>query len=161
MIVWGQLTGFDWDAGNSRKSVEKHGVGQSRPVKGVDQWPSNAAHQCGRVHIARVIGGQYIGRHVGQVFASAQLYTEQRAHDGFVQKVKNESDGLLHGGTRFDPALVLVAQHGVRIMNGLARVGSRLRGRTDSGLQQVVYRFGVLHHVIAELEAGLRFDGGG
>lgn len=29
MINWAQVTGFDWDEGNSRKSAEKHGVGQS------------------------------------------------------------------------------------------------------------------------------------
>jgi hypothetical protein len=29
MINWAQVTGFDWDEGNSRKSVEKHGVSQS------------------------------------------------------------------------------------------------------------------------------------
>ena len=26
MINWKQVTGFDWDAGNERKSSEKHGV---------------------------------------------------------------------------------------------------------------------------------------
>ncbi|WP_111638608.1 BrnT family toxin [Marinomonas shanghaiensis] len=26
MINWKQVTGFDWDAGNERKSVEKHSV---------------------------------------------------------------------------------------------------------------------------------------
>lgn len=26
MIDWAQITGFDWDAGNERKSSEKHGV---------------------------------------------------------------------------------------------------------------------------------------
>jgi uncharacterized DUF497 family protein len=26
MIDWKQVTGFDWDAGNERKSVEKHAV---------------------------------------------------------------------------------------------------------------------------------------
>ena len=26
MIDWKQITGFDWDAGNERKSVEKHAV---------------------------------------------------------------------------------------------------------------------------------------
>ena len=29
MINWAKLTGFQWDNGNSRKSVDKHGVGQS------------------------------------------------------------------------------------------------------------------------------------
>lgn len=29
MIDLTQVIGFDWDVGNSRKSVEKHGVGQS------------------------------------------------------------------------------------------------------------------------------------
>ena len=29
MIDWGRIEGFDWDAGNDRKSVEKHGVGRS------------------------------------------------------------------------------------------------------------------------------------
>ncbi|PXY00225.1 BrnT family toxin [Halomonas sp. LBP4] len=29
MINWARVTGFDWDEGNSRKNVEKHGVGQS------------------------------------------------------------------------------------------------------------------------------------
>jgi len=29
MINWAQVTGFDWDEGNSRKNVEKHGVSQS------------------------------------------------------------------------------------------------------------------------------------
>lgn len=28
MIDWAQVTGFDWDEGNSRKSVEKHDVRQ-------------------------------------------------------------------------------------------------------------------------------------
>ena len=29
MINWAQVTGFDWDDGNSRKNAEKHGVNQS------------------------------------------------------------------------------------------------------------------------------------
>jgi len=29
MIDWRQVTGFDWDAGNERKSEEKHTVAQS------------------------------------------------------------------------------------------------------------------------------------
>lgn len=29
MINWAQVTGFDWDEGNSRKSAEKHDVRQS------------------------------------------------------------------------------------------------------------------------------------
>ncbi|WP_048305806.1 BrnT family toxin [Halomonas sp. PR-M31] len=29
MIDRAQITGFDWDEGNSRKNAEKHGVGQS------------------------------------------------------------------------------------------------------------------------------------
>ncbi|WP_144777393.1 BrnT family toxin [Marinobacter maritimus] len=29
MINWAQVTGFDWDEGNSRKNEEKHGVSQS------------------------------------------------------------------------------------------------------------------------------------
>jgi uncharacterized DUF497 family protein len=29
MIDWSRIEGFDWDAGNSRKSADKHGVGQS------------------------------------------------------------------------------------------------------------------------------------
>ena len=28
MIDWTQLEGFDWDAGNRRKSIDKHDVGQ-------------------------------------------------------------------------------------------------------------------------------------
>jgi len=28
MIDWAQITGFDWDLGNERKSVEKHKVSQ-------------------------------------------------------------------------------------------------------------------------------------
>ncbi|MFW0778383.1 MAG: BrnT family toxin [Rickettsiales bacterium] len=28
MIDWTQITGFDWDAGNARKSLEKHSVTQ-------------------------------------------------------------------------------------------------------------------------------------
>ncbi len=28
MIDWTQIIGFEWDAGNERKSVDKHGVGQ-------------------------------------------------------------------------------------------------------------------------------------
>lgn len=28
MIDWSQITGFDWDGGNSRKSHTKHGVSQ-------------------------------------------------------------------------------------------------------------------------------------
>ncbi len=29
MINWAQVTGFNWDEGNSRKNAEKHGVSQS------------------------------------------------------------------------------------------------------------------------------------
>lgn len=29
MINWAQVTGFDWDEGNSRKNADKHGVTQS------------------------------------------------------------------------------------------------------------------------------------
>ena len=29
MIDWRRITGFDWDAGNSRKSVDKYGVTQA------------------------------------------------------------------------------------------------------------------------------------
>ena len=29
MIDWARIEGFDWDAGNSRKSVDKHGVTQA------------------------------------------------------------------------------------------------------------------------------------
>jgi len=29
MIDWSQVTGFDWDEGNARKSAEKHGVTQA------------------------------------------------------------------------------------------------------------------------------------
>lgn len=29
MVDWSRIEGFDWDAGNDRKSVEKHGVGQT------------------------------------------------------------------------------------------------------------------------------------
>ena len=29
MIDWAQIGGFDWDAGNARKSSEKHGVSQA------------------------------------------------------------------------------------------------------------------------------------
>lgn len=28
MVDWERITGFDWDAGNARKSVEKHAVSQ-------------------------------------------------------------------------------------------------------------------------------------
>lgn len=30
MINWAQVTGFEWDDGNSRKNAEKHGVSQSQ-----------------------------------------------------------------------------------------------------------------------------------
>ncbi|WP_303288805.1 BrnT family toxin [Marinobacter sp. SS8-8] len=33
MINWAQVTGFDWDEGNSRKNAEKHGVSQSEAEK--------------------------------------------------------------------------------------------------------------------------------
>ncbi|MFP4209313.1 MAG: BrnT family toxin [Wenzhouxiangella sp.] len=29
MIDWQRITGFQWDAGNARKSSDKHGVGQA------------------------------------------------------------------------------------------------------------------------------------
>ncbi len=29
MIDWGQITGFDWDAGNGRKSLNKHDVSKA------------------------------------------------------------------------------------------------------------------------------------
>ncbi len=28
MINWGQVNGFDWDEGNTRKSADKHNVSQ-------------------------------------------------------------------------------------------------------------------------------------
>tara|TARA_R110002095_G_scaffold83944_2_gene72915 strand:+ start:3764 stop:4075 length:312 start_codon:yes stop_codon:yes gene_type:complete len=33
MINWAQVTGFDWNEGNSRKNAEKHGVSQSEAEK--------------------------------------------------------------------------------------------------------------------------------
>ena len=46
MINWAQVTGFDWDEGNSRKNAEKHGVNQSEaeeiffnePLLGLDDF---------------------------------------------------------------------------------------------------------------------------
>lgn len=29
MVDWARITGFDWDAGNARKSSDKHGVSQA------------------------------------------------------------------------------------------------------------------------------------
>jgi uncharacterized DUF497 family protein len=29
MIDWSRVAGFEWDAGNARKSVDKHGVSQA------------------------------------------------------------------------------------------------------------------------------------
>ena len=29
MIEWGRIAGFDWDAGNARKSIDKHDVSQA------------------------------------------------------------------------------------------------------------------------------------
>lgn len=29
MLDFSRILGFDWDAGNARKSVDKHGVGQA------------------------------------------------------------------------------------------------------------------------------------
>jgi hypothetical protein len=29
MIEWGRIVGFDWDAGNARKSADKHSVSQA------------------------------------------------------------------------------------------------------------------------------------
>jgi uncharacterized protein len=29
MIDWRRITGFEWDEGNARKSLDKHGVGQT------------------------------------------------------------------------------------------------------------------------------------
>lgn len=29
MVDWGIVTGFDWDAGNDRKSLDKHGVSKA------------------------------------------------------------------------------------------------------------------------------------
>ena len=28
MLDWSNITGFEWDAGNARKSIDKHGVNQ-------------------------------------------------------------------------------------------------------------------------------------
>lgn len=30
MIDWERVTGFDWDEGNARKSIDKHGVSQAQ-----------------------------------------------------------------------------------------------------------------------------------
>lgn len=37
MIDWSKITGFDWDAGNERKSEEKHGVSKVEARAGVFQ----------------------------------------------------------------------------------------------------------------------------
>jgi len=48
MIAWERITGFQWDAGNARKSVDKHGVSQTEAEQVFFNEPlltvSDAAH---------------------------------------------------------------------------------------------------------------------
>jgi len=71
MLDFSRIVGFDWDAGNARKSVDKHGVGQAEAeqvffneplVVAVDQAHSQAE---ARYH---ALGSTDGGRHLHLTF---------------------------------------------------------------------------------------------
>jgi uncharacterized protein len=67
MIDWARVVGFDWDAGNERKSADKHGVGQAeaeqtffrRPLLVLEDERHSASeprfHALGRTEAGRLL----------------------------------------------------------------------------------------------------------
>ncbi len=55
MIDWKRIVGFDWDAGNARKSVEKHDVSQTEAEQAFFNEPllmvSDAKHSASEARI--------------------------------------------------------------------------------------------------------------
>jgi len=39
MVNWTRVVGFDWDAGNARKTIDKHSVGQAEAEQGFFNAP--------------------------------------------------------------------------------------------------------------------------
>ena len=67
MVDWRRITGFDWDAGNARKSADKHGVSQqeaeevffNEPLLVTDDVKHSQQeqrfHALGRTHSGRLL----------------------------------------------------------------------------------------------------------
>ena len=65
MIDWSRIVGFEWDAGNARKNVDKHGVEQTEAEEAFFNRPLIVArdvrhslaesrfHALGRTHLGR------------------------------------------------------------------------------------------------------------
>ncbi len=94
MIDWTRLTGFDWDEGNSRKNVEKHGVGQSeaeqvffnQPLLVLEDEKHNQTevryHALGRTDDARLLHITFTLRAAGtlvRVISARDMHRKERA----------------------------------------------------------------------------------
>jgi uncharacterized protein len=59
MIDWARVVGFDWDAGNARKSVDKHGVSQAEAEQTFFNQPLLVLEDERRFHaLGRTLAGR-------------------------------------------------------------------------------------------------------
>jgi uncharacterized DUF497 family protein len=94
MIDWSRIEGFDWDAGNDRKSAEKHGVGQAEAeqvffneplVVAVDERHSAAEprfHALGYSETGRLLHVTFTLRHDARlirVISARDMHRKERA----------------------------------------------------------------------------------
>jgi uncharacterized DUF497 family protein len=94
MIDWAQITGFDWDEGNSRKSVEKHSVYQSEteqiffnePLLVLEDSKHNQKearyHALGKTDDARLLHITFTLRDTGtlvRVISARDMHRKERA----------------------------------------------------------------------------------
>ena len=81
MIDWGRIVGFDWDAGNARKSADKHGVSQSEAEQVFFNEPLltivDAGHGAGEERI-HALGRTDAGRLLHITFTLRQDRTKLR-----------------------------------------------------------------------------------
>lgn len=62
MINWTHVSGFDWDDGNARKSVEKHAVTQAEAEQVFFSEPLFVAHDAAHSHSGREQRYHVLGR---------------------------------------------------------------------------------------------------
>lgn len=94
MIDWDRVEGFDWDAGNARKSERKHGVSQieaeqvffNRPLIVADDTRHSGAeprlHALGRTDAGRLLHVAFTLRRQGtllRVISARDMHRKERA----------------------------------------------------------------------------------
>ena len=94
MIDWSRIEGFDWDEGNSRKSVDKHGVGQTEaeqvflnePLLVVEDWQHGGQeirfHALGRTDARRLLHVTFTLRRASsliRVISARPMHRKERA----------------------------------------------------------------------------------